>query len=108
MTPVDIKFYCSRNFNSNLVRMVAETENIYNIEGGAWEQGLPSSMFSTAYVIVFGLLLLSIRWLWKRPSYPCPLPPGPATEPLLGHARILPRKDPQTVFAEWAKEFGSR
>lgn len=50
--------------------------------------------------------------LWKLPllylsrnKIPCPLPPGPAGEPILGHLRIVPTDKPEVAYAKWSKEY---
>lgn len=46
-------------------------------------------------------------WLWKRAGYlPAPLPPGPPADPLIGHTRIFPQKNLESVFREWSLKYG--
>ncbi|KAJ3478808.1 hypothetical protein NLI96_g9500 [Meripilus lineatus] len=35
-----------------------------------------------------------------------PLPPGPPSLPILGHALVMPRKDQAGVFLDWSKRYG--
>jgi len=58
------------------------------------------------------IAVLTAIILWKIPSIylskkgtPCPLPPGPAGEPILGHLRIVPTDKPEVAYAEWSKEY---
>lgn len=36
------------------------------------------------------------------------LPPSPPAEPILGHARLIPTKEPYRTYAEWGKLYGER
>lgn len=35
-----------------------------------------------------------------------PLPPSPPSDPILGHLRYIPPKNPELQYAEWAKVYG--
>ncbi|KAI3601323.1 cytochrome p450 [Moniliophthora roreri] len=56
--------------------------------------------FSTTIFII--LAVLWVAWP-KRRSF---LPPGPAADPLIGHARIIPTQNQAEVFHEWAQTYG--
>ena len=56
-------------------------------------------------IAALSLVILLARLL-SRKRYPAPLPPGPPADPILGHARIFPRIDPQLTFLEWGKQYG--
>ena len=43
------------------------------------------------------------RNLKKHPS----LPPGPPAEPLIGHLRLIPPNNPETLFYELGKTYGT-
>lgn len=36
------------------------------------------------------------------------LPPSPPAEPIMGHARLIPTKEPYRTYAEWGKLYGER
>ncbi|ESK94311.1 cytochrome p450 [Moniliophthora roreri MCA 2997] len=58
----------------------------------------PSAFALTTLVVV----------LWKAIAakrHP-PYPPGPPSEPIIGHMRVIPAKDIGEHFHEWAKEYG--
>jgi hypothetical protein len=52
--------------------------------------------------VVVVVLLVKLIKTRKNPPYP----PSPPAEPLLGHARLLPRTDQATFFHEMRKTYG--
>lgn len=40
----------------------------------------------------------------NKPNYP----PGPPSDPLIGHLRVLPFENRDMIFHTWAKEYGER
>ncbi|KAF1809998.1 cytochrome P450 [Eremomyces bilateralis CBS 781.70] len=59
-----------------------------------------------AILLVLGVVLYQIlKRSFKR--YPCPLPPSPPAEPLLGHFRTLPPENAHLKHMEYAKRFNS-
>lgn len=56
-------------------------------------------------LIVTGVFLYSaFRILYRR--FPCPLPPSPPAEPILGHFRRLPTENAHFKHMEYAKQYG--
>ncbi|KAK4031782.1 hypothetical protein C8A01DRAFT_21053 [Parachaetomium inaequale] len=62
-------------------------------------------------VVILGLtvaiFLAAYRLLLARKRDIAPLPPGPPSEPLLGHYRVVPEDAAFKRYAEWAKEYKS-
>ncbi|KAK0642229.1 cytochrome P450 [Cercophora newfieldiana] len=56
-----------------------------------------------ALVLVVGALVY--RRVQQRRKLP--LPPGPPSEPLLGHLRVVPADHPEFQYTQWGKEYGS-
>lgn len=53
-------------------------------------------------IVAFVVLLL----FWARRSHPkLPLPPGPPSEFLLGHTRVIPQENAAKVYSRWSKEY---
>lgn len=47
-------------------------------------------------------------WKWRRAGhFPAPLPPGPPADSLIGHTRIFPQKNLESVFREWSLKYGA-
>ncbi|KAK2046474.1 cytochrome P450 [Colletotrichum somersetense] len=65
----------------------------------------PSTWVTTlvCLAIVVFLILARPRSSWAHP----PLPPGPPSEFLLGHLRIIPKERTAEVYAKWAREYKS-
>ncbi|GKU07442.1 cytochrome p450 [Fusarium langsethiae] len=53
------------------------------------------------------LLSLLIFWAHKHLRHTLPLPPGPPSEFLLGHTRVIPKENAATVYSQWSKEYNS-
>lgn len=52
-------------------------------------------------------LAVVVGWAWTRSeALPAPLPPGPPADPLIGHTRIFPQKNTDTVLREWGQKYG--
>lgn len=52
---------------------------------------------------LFSFLVIQAR---KRARKAFPLPPGPPSDPLIGHLRVMPSEKQEDVFHEWAKTYG--
>ena len=64
-------------------------------------------MPSTLYVAVLLAVPLVVVSLWKRHKKPLiPFPPGPRTDPIIGHGRVFPRSDPHLELMRLAKQYG--
>ncbi|KAG6820576.1 hypothetical protein H0H93_014803 [Arthromyces matolae] len=59
-------------------------------------------------VVVGAPFIVFCTWsFWKANRKATPsLPPGPPSDPFIGHARIMPTKDPEFTFHEWGKIYG--
>ncbi|KAF9456702.1 cytochrome P450 [Collybia nuda] len=42
----------------------------------------------------------------KKPKNIAPLPPGPPADPIIGHLRLIPPENQQTLFYKWGKIYG--
>ncbi|KAJ8081569.1 hypothetical protein PM082_007414 [Marasmius tenuissimus] len=49
---------------------------------------------------------LCLVWILQRRRNPPNLPPGPPSDPLIGHLRIMPSENQADVFREWSKVYG--
>ncbi|KAG5650147.1 hypothetical protein H0H81_000539 [Sphagnurus paluster] len=56
------------------------------------------------------LLIGAFAVLWMKTirskKHP-PLPPGPPAEPIIGHLRVIPSENQESVFHEWGKVYGA-
>ncbi|KAH6965879.1 cytochrome P450 [Fusarium venenatum] len=50
---------------------------------------------------------LLIFWAHKHFQPTLPLPPGPPSEFLLGHTRVIPKENAAKVYSRWSKEYNS-
>ncbi|KAH8116038.1 cytochrome P450 [Phellopilus nigrolimitatus] len=62
---------------------------------------LPLTSFFAAFVVIFTLIKR-----WKSNSQSTSLPPGPPADPIIGHARKIPRERSWETYAEWGKSYG--
>lgn len=62
-------------------------------------------MIQALVAILLILFACSIA-LRHRRSFKLPLPPGPPSDPILGHLRYIPPENPELRYAEWAKVYG--
>ena len=60
----------------------------------------PLLLVFVAGAVLYGLLLT------RRKRHALRLPPGPPADPLLGHLRIMPSKNPHETFYAWSKQYG--
>ncbi|KAH8879650.1 cytochrome P450 [Thozetella sp. PMI_491] len=56
---------------------------------------------------VLGLILWSYVVTPRLRRKGVPLPPGPPSEPILGHLRVVPEYSPEYTYQRWSKEYGS-
>ncbi|RGP73506.1 hypothetical protein FSPOR_2088 [Fusarium sporotrichioides] len=65
--------------------------------------------YSFAHMLGPTLVLLSllIFWAHKHLQHTLPLPPGPPSEFLLGHTRVIPKENAAEVYSTWSKEYNS-
>ncbi|KAF5554335.1 oxidoreductase [Fusarium phyllophilum] len=49
--------------------------------------------------------ILLLTWAHWRSRLTLPLPPGPPSEFLLGHSRVIPKENAAAVYAKWSKEY---
>ncbi|KAL6913503.1 hypothetical protein FSST1_011263 [Fusarium sambucinum] len=63
--------------------------------------------YSFAHMLGPALFLtgLFIFWAHKHFQPTLPLPPGPPSEFLLGHTRIIPKENAAKVYSRWSKEY---
>ena len=62
-----------------------------------------------AILLVFTGFVLVASVLWwhlKRKNTDLPYPPGPPSDPLIGHLRVAPLKNHADVYHEWSKQYG--
>ena len=63
-------------------------------------------MPSPLLVVLVALCAVLYGVFARRKKGALPLPPGPPRDPILGHLRIMPAKNPQETFYEWSKQYG--
>ncbi|KAF4426108.1 O-methylsterigmatocystin oxidoreductase [Fusarium acutatum] len=63
----------------------------------------PSQALSGLTLAIATILLLA--WAHWRSQPTLPLPPGPPSEFLLGHSRVIPKENAAAVYAKWSKEY---
>ncbi|KAF4345328.1 cytochrome p450 [Fusarium beomiforme] len=60
------------------------------------------------YGLALGFItILSLVWAHWRSLSALPLPPGPPSEFLLGHSRVIPKENAAAVYAKWSREYNS-
>ncbi|CAG7563984.1 unnamed protein product [Fusarium equiseti] len=64
--------------------------------------------FSFAYMtgLALSVVVLLLFWAYSQPTLP--LPPGPPSEFLLGHTRVIPQENAAKVYSRWSKEYISK
>ena len=68
---------------------------------------MPSLLFYVVYIlaiVVVGLLVINVAF--RSPKHTS-LPPGPPAEPLIGHARLIPREGHADFYHEMRKSYGT-
>ncbi|KAK1225695.1 hypothetical protein PQX77_011361 [Marasmius sp. AFHP31] len=60
--------------------------------------------FSTLLLITG--ISLCLAWVYQRQKAPANLPPGPPSDPIIGHLRIMPSENQADVFREWSQVYG--
>ncbi|SCV56258.1 related to cytochrome p450 [Fusarium fujikuroi] len=65
----------------------------------------PSQALSGLTLAIATILLLA--WAHWRSQHTLPLPPGPPSEFLLGHFRVIPKDNAAAVYAKWSREYNS-
>ncbi|CVK99546.1 related to cytochrome p450 [Fusarium mangiferae] len=68
-------------------------------------ENYPSQALSGLTLAIATILLLA--WAHWRSQHTLPLPPGPPSEFLLGHSRVIPKENAAAVYAKWSKEYNS-
>lgn len=63
----------------------------------------PSQALSGLTLAIATILLLA--WAHRRSQHTLPLPPGPPSEFLLGHFRVIPKENAAAVYAKWSREY---
>jgi hypothetical protein len=64
-----------------------------------------------AGTVIYTLLVSIIGTIvWKlvalnRKTNTYPLPPGPPKDPIIGHVRYIPAKNPELTYIEWGKQY---
>ncbi|EKJ73242.1 hypothetical protein FPSE_06507 [Fusarium pseudograminearum CS3096] len=66
-------------------------------------------LYSFAHMFGPVLVLTSLLIFWAHRHFQptLPLPPGPPSEFLLGHTRVIPKENAAKVYSRWAKEYNS-
>ncbi|KAI2627949.1 cytochrome P450 [Hypomontagnella submonticulosa] len=57
-------------------------------------------------LVLLGAFIYRVFRIWY-PKFPCPLPPSPPAEPILGHIRRLPMENAHLKHMEYAKKYNS-
>lgn len=61
-------------------------------------------------IVLYGALVVVVFLLWRqirRKDGRPPLPPGPPSDPIIGHLRVAPLKNHGEVYHEWSKQYGT-
>ncbi len=63
-------------------------------------------LFSLGFPLIVVVLLtyVALRGFQRRRKVP--LPPGPPSDPIIGHLRLMMQPKDDTVFYEWHKRYG--
>ena len=63
-----------------------------------------SDTMSLLYIAaLLAAVLLHDAWKRSRQKH---FPPGPPPDPILGHLRVFPAKNPEVTFRKWSKQYG--
>ncbi|KAL3594210.1 hypothetical protein FPOAC2_08515 [Fusarium poae] len=65
--------------------------------------------YSFAHILGPALFLVGLLSFWAHKHFQptLPLPPGPPSEFLLGHTRVIPKENAAKVYSRWSKEYNS-
>lgn len=63
-------------------------------------------MLGLLLIVPVSFCLFLYARLTRKNKSRLPYPPGPPADPILGHLRIMPAKDPHETFHEWSKIYG--
>ncbi|KAG7446882.1 cytochrome P450 [Guyanagaster necrorhizus] len=67
---------------------------------------LPLIVFVYGFVVVLSLKFLGRACARKMFATRPPLPPGPPSDPIIGHLRIIPSQHQPNAFHDWSKTYG--
>jgi hypothetical protein len=57
------------------------------------------------FLRLVGCVFIYIYLRTRSKNYP-PLPPGPPVDPIIGHLRLVPPDNQDTLFYKWGKNYG--
>lgn len=58
------------------------------------------------YAIAVTISVILVKAISYFSSSEAMLPPSPPSDPIIGHARMVPFKEPYKLYAEWEKTYG--
>jgi hypothetical protein len=64
---------------------------------------IEQSSFAYMTGLALSIVVLLLFWAYSQPTLP--LPPGPPSEFLLGHTRVIPQENAAKVYSRWSKEY---
>lgn len=66
-----------------------------------------SNLSVTIGLVLAILVSISLLRTQRKGQHGLPLPPGPPSDLLWGHLRIIPKEQPERQFVQWGKEYAS-
>jgi hypothetical protein len=70
-----------------------------------------SMMASTIIYTLLASIIVTILWkllTFNRKDDTHPLPPGPPKDPIIGHVRHVPAKNPEFTYIKWGKQYSTK
>lgn len=67
---------------------------------------MPATLLISSGFVLIAFILW--RYAGKGRYLSLSLPPGPPSDPLIGHLRVAPLKNHAEVYREWSKQYGTR